>query len=146
MMQSQDQNNIDLRVRTMRIIWFAMFLSVLVYFLISVFKTRSASAGSNNTLFLVLVAVGLSTTLVSFVVKNVLVKRATEQRQPQLLQQAYILTWALNEVPALLGLVDFYGTGDRYYYVLFIVSACGQLLHFPQREQVVNASFKNARH
>jgi hypothetical protein len=33
-------------------------------------------------------------------------------------------------------------TGDRYYYMLFIIAACGQLLHFPKREHVINAAFK----
>ena len=46
-------------------------------------------------------------------------------------------------VTALLGLVDFFLTGHAHYYLLLIVAAGGQLLHFPRREHIVNASFKS---
>lgn len=36
----------------------------------------------------------------------------------------------------------FFLTGHRHYYLLFIVAACGLLLHFPRREAVMNAAFK----
>jgi hypothetical protein len=50
------------------------------------------------------------------------------------------VAWAITEVGALLGLLDFFKSADRYYYVLFLIAACGQLLHFPRREHVINAS------
>ena len=31
---------------------------------------------------------------------------------------------------------------SRYYFVLFIIAACGQLLHFPPREPVLHATYK----
>jgi hypothetical protein len=61
-----------------------------------------------------------------------------------MVQQAYIVTWAINEVAALLGLMDFFLTNDRYYFVLLIIAALGLLLHFPRREHVVNAAFKSS--
>ena len=91
---------------------------------------RSAERALNDTMALV--------------IKNKLFTRAVEQRQPQLVQQGYIVAWAVSEVAALLGLLDFYVTGNRYYYVLFIIAACTQLLHFPRREHVMNASFKSS--
>jgi hypothetical protein len=54
------------------------------------------------------------------------------------------MAWAITEVAALLGLLDFFLTTDRYYYVLLIIAALGLLLHFPRREHVVNAAFKGS--
>jgi hypothetical protein len=146
--QSANQNNphenIDLRMRTLRTLWIALFLSVGLYFLLTIFKGRSDNVTPNETLSLILIAAALSTTLISFLLKNRLLSRAAEQRHVQLVQPAYILAWAMTEVAALLGLLDFFATGDRYYYLLFLIAVVGFLLHYPRREHVENAAFKGA--
>jgi len=143
-MQAPDQmqQNIELRMRTMRILWFSLLMSIVIYYLLTIFVARTGDAQPNSTLFLVLVGIALSTTLFSFLVKSKLIDRAVELQQVARVQQAYIVAMALCEVAALLGLLDYFATGDRYYYVLFIIALLGQLLHFPQREHVVNASFR----
>lgn len=143
-LQTQDQaNNVEIRIRTIRTLWIALFLSVGSYYLFTKLSTRPENL-TNKTLFLVLVAIALSTTLLSFPLKSMLLKRATERQQVQLVQQAYIVALALCEVSALLGMLDFFVTTNPYYYSLFILAACAQLLHFPRREHVINASFKNS--
>ena len=127
----------------MRTLWIAMFLSVGLYYMFTVFQGRSEDIKPNNNLSLMLVGVGLLTTLISFPVKNRLLTRAVEQQQVQLVQQGYIVAWAIAEVAALLGMLDFFLNGNRYYSILFIIAACGQLLHFPRREPVINASFRS---
>jgi len=143
-MQAPDQmqQNIELRMRTMRILWFSLLMSIVIYYLLTIFVARTGDAQPNSTLFLVLVGIALSTTLFSFLVKSKLIDRAVELQQVARVQQAYIVAMALCEVAALLGLLDYFATGDRYYYVLFIIALLGQLLHLPQREHVVNASFR----
>ena len=143
-LQPQEQaNNVEVRIRTIRILWIALFLSVGSYYLFTKLSTRPENP-PNNTLFLVLLAMALSTTLLSFLLKSMLLKRATERQQVQLVQQAYIVALALCEVSALLGLFDFFVTANPYYYSLFILAACAQLLHFPRRVHVINASFKSS--
>ena len=127
----------------MRILWIGMVLSICAYFMFTLFKGRSEGITPNSSLSLMLVSVGLITTLISFPIKNKLLTRAVEQQQAQLVQQGYIVTWAVTEVAALLGMLDFFLTGHRHYYILFIIAACGLLLHFPRREHVINASFKS---
>jgi len=139
-----DPQHIELRIRTMRILWIGMVLSICAYFMFTFFKGRSEGIEPNPSLSLMLVSVGLITTLISFPIKNKLLTRAVEQQQAQLVQQGYIVTWAVTEVAALLGLLDFFLTGHRHYYILFIIAACGQLLHYPRREHVMNASFKGS--
>ena len=83
----------------------------------------------NPTLSLILIVIGVSATLISFVIKSKLITLAIEQQRIQLVQQAYIVAWAMTEVAALLGMLDFFATGHRHYYILFIIAALGMLLH-----------------
>jgi hypothetical protein len=136
------QENIEPRIRTMRTIWIAMLMSTGFYYAFTFFVKRPENVDLNSTMFIVLAAIALSTTFISFPIKNKLISQATEQQHVPLVQQAYILAWALSEIPALLGLLDFFLTGNRYFYVLFVIALFAQLLHFPRREHVINASFK----
>jgi|GEM_PF-404925 len=143
--QTELQQQIELRMRTMRTLWIALLLSIgLYYVFMMLFLHRSDEVRSNATLSLILVVIAVSAILSSFLIKSRLLSRAVEQQQVSLVQQAYILAWAVTEVAALLGMLDFLATNDRYYYVFFLIAACGQLLHFPKREHVENASFKSS--
>lgn len=126
----------------MRTIWIAMLMSIGFYYAFTLFAKRPENVEPNSTLFLVLVGIALSTVLISFLVKSKLINQAIEQQHVPLVQQAYIVAWALSEVAALLGLLDFFLTGNRYFYVLFLIAVFAQLLHFPRREHVIHASFK----
>ena len=134
------QENFELRLRTMRTLWFGMFMSIVLYYGLTFFLGTRDETASNDMLSLGLLVVGILTMLISFPVKSRLITYAVEQQRVHLVQQAYILALALCEVAALLGLLDFFATGHRHYYVLFLIAALGQLLHFPRREHVVNAS------
>jgi len=122
-----------------------MFLSVGVYYVFTLFVLQPTNLQPNGTLSIALVAVGLITTLISFPIKKRFLTQSVEQQQVQLVQQGYIVTWAITEFAALLGLLDFFLTGNRYYYVLFIIAACGQLLHFPRRQHIVDSCFKSQK-
>ena len=135
--------DIEQRMRTVRILWLALILNIGVFYFLTRVADRSETLEPNNTLSLALLAVGLSSVLISFLVKRKLISRAIERRQVQEVQQGYIVAWAMCELPALLGLVDFFVTSDPYFYVLFIIGAGADLLHFPRREHFENASFKS---
>ena len=126
----------------MRMIWIAMIMSIGFYYAFTFFVARRENVEPNSTLFFVLVGIALSTTLISFLIKNKLISLAIVQQHVPLVQQGYIVAWALSEIPALLGLLDFFLTGNRYFYVLFLIAVLAQLVHFPRREHVINASFK----
>jgi hypothetical protein len=144
--QAGNQNNpqtIEARILTMRVLWFAMLMSVAVYFVFTLFTTRKESLEPNPIISLTLLCVAVLMVLVSFVIKSKLLSNAVDQHNTVMVQQAYIVTWAITEAAALLGLLDFFLTTDRYYYVLLIIAALGLLIHFPRREHVVNAGFKS---
>jgi hypothetical protein len=133
------EQNVELKLRTLRVLWLALFTSVGLYFALTFFMGRSEDVEPNPMLSLILIVSGLSTTLISFVIKSKLIARAIEQQQIQLVQQAYIVTWAVTEVAGLLGFLDFMVTGHRHYYILFIISAIGFLLNAPRRDHLINA-------
>lgn len=133
--------NIEQRMSTVRTIWLGLLVSVGLYYGLTLFAGRPENVEPNSAISLALLAVGVSTTLISFLVKNKLISQAIERRQVQQVQQGYIIAWAMSEVAALLGLMDFFMTSDPYFYVLFIIAALGELLHFPRREHFENASF-----
>ena len=140
--QNDPNTNVELRIRTMRTLWIALLLSIGSYCIVTIFLKPSANVTPNPMLSLILLAGAMFTTLVSFPIKNRLLSRAVDQQQAQLVQQAYIVGWAINEVGALLGMLDYFATGHRHYYIPFLIAAGGLLLHFPRREPVVNATFK----
>lgn len=127
----------------MRTLWIALLLTNVIYYVFTIIAGRPDNVAPNDKLFLVLLAVGLLFVLLSFPIKNRSLTKATEQQSVGLVQSAYVVAWALCEVAALLGMMDFFLTSNHYYYGLFILSGVGQLIHFPRSEHLLNASFKS---
>ncbi|HEY4425897.1 MAG TPA: hypothetical protein VGN10_16920 [Pyrinomonadaceae bacterium] len=142
--QNNPQTEIELRIRTLRTLWFALLGSIGIYYGFTLVVERREGLESNPSLSLSLMCVAMLMVVVAFVIKTKLLSKAVEQQSTGMVQQAYVVTWAITEVAALLGLMDFFLTNDRYYFVLLIIGALGVLFHFPRREHVVNAAFKNA--
>ena len=138
---SNAQMSIEQRMRSVRTVWFALLVNIGLFYMLTRFADRPENIEPNNTLSLALLAVAVSAALISFLVKHKLISQAIERRQVQQVQQGYIVAWAVSEVAALLGLLDFFLTSDPYFYVLFIIAALADLLHFPRREHFENASF-----
>lgn len=135
--------DIEQRMRTVRILWLVLIFNIGLFYFLTRVADRPQNIEPNNTLSLALLAVGVSSVLISFLVKSRIISRAVEQRQVQQVQQGYVVAWAMCEVAALLGLVDFFVTSDPYFYVLFIIGAAADLFHFPRREHFENASFSS---
>jgi len=142
--QNNPQTEIELRIRTLRTLWFALLGSIGIYYGFTLVVERREGLESNPSLSLSLMCVAMLMVLVAFVIKTKLLSKALEQQSTGMVQQAYVVTWAITEIAAVLGLIDFFLTNDRYYFVLLIIAALGVLLHFPRREHVVNAAFKSS--
>ena len=136
-----DAISIEQRVRTVRIVWMALLINIGLFYFLTRVAERPANLEPNDTLSLALIAVGVSAALISFLVKSKLISRAIEQRQVQQVQQAYVVGLAMCEVAALLGLLDFFVTIHPHFYLLFLIGAGAELLHFPRRGHFENASF-----
>ena len=134
------------RYQTMLTLWFALLMSIVMYF---VFLQVAASSIANpenppdSRLVVVITALGAVFVLVSFVVKRKLLERSVEKQDVLLVQKALVFACALCEISALLGLLERFLFGNRQYYLLFILAAAGDLFHFPRRSQLEAASYKN---
>jgi len=143
-MQSQDQNEleakIDMRLRTMRILWFALFISIVLYYGFTLFN--KSTEAPNTLVSFGLAAAGVFLVILSFPIKQKFLAKSVETQSMELVQKGYIVALAVCEAAALLGLLDHFVTGNRYYYLLFIAAAAADSLHFPQRRHLQEASYK----
>jgi hypothetical protein len=144
-MQTQDQNRLqkrDGRLQTFRIFWFALMMSVVLYFILTLVTGQPKNSQPNPAFSLGLLAGGMVSVIASILLKSKYVNRSVEEQSVKVLQQGYIMALALCEVAAIFGLLDHFTTGNPYYFANFIVAVCGQLYHFPRRQHVLDASFR----
>lgn len=140
-------SNLDKRYQTLLVLWLALFMSVGMYFVFSVFVMSEVGTGPGNPpnrlLTIGLAAVGAFFVVASFAVKRKLIERSVEQQDVRLVQKALVIACAMCEVSAVLGVVERLVIGNREYYLLFLIAAAGIALHFPRRSQLEAASYKN---
>lgn len=139
----------EARLRTMRILWAVFLVNIGLFVFLCLFAApkRDESApgpGGVPTLLLVLLALGVSSVVASFLVKPGLYRRASARQEPSQLQTGFIVALVLCEVAALLGVVGVFVTQSNFAYALFALGALGQALHFPTRDQVLSVYYKPA--
>jgi hypothetical protein len=133
-----DQPDINAWYRTLIVLWFAICLPVL--FFLAIIYMSSVAVTENRQLSLVLNGIGVMPVALSFLLKQKLLAKSVETQRLDLVQKAYLLSFALCESSALFGLTDHSITGSNYYYFSFAIAGLGLLLHFPQKQNLVNAS------
>ena len=133
-----DQPDIDGRYRTLLILWFAICMSVLMFLALT--RLASVAAVENRNLTLALNSIGLLPVALSFLLKQRALAKSVATQRLDLVQSAYVLSFALCESSALLGLLDHFTTGSSYSYFAFVIAGIGLLLHFPQKQNLMNAS------
>ena len=133
-----DQPDLDARYRTLLILWFAICTSVLL-FLVLIYMSPVVAA-ENRNLTLALNSVGLVPVALSFLLKQRMLTKSVELQRLDLVQSGYVLAFAMCESSALFGLMNHFLTGTKYYYFAFIIAGLGLILHFPQKQNLVNAS------
>ena len=138
-MQPSDAN-IDARYRTLVTIWCALVMSLVLYIVYIHFVT--ATAVSNHRLSLLLICLSLVPMAISLLAKQAMVGKAIERQQVQSVHSAYVVAWALCEMSALLGLMDYFLTGSSRYYFEFAIGGLGMLLHFPRKKHLLDATYK----
>ena len=139
------EGDFNKRYQTLLVLWFALFMSVVMYFVFSLVVPLTTDPGNppNPTLVISLMVLGFLLVLLSFVVKSKLLERSVEKQNPAFVQKALVVACALCEASALLGLMERFLIGYRYYYFLFLFSAAGIALHLPRRNQLQNAGYRN---
>jgi hypothetical protein len=141
------QNDLDKRYQTLLILWVSIAMSIGLLFLVTLFAAPE-SAGEppnspNPVLLFTLAAIGTFSVVLSFAVKRKILQASVEKQDVTLVQKALVVACAMCEVAALLGIAGRFVAGTRDYLVLFLVAAVGIALHFPKRDQLIAASWKD---
>lgn len=138
--QQDMQARVAVRYRTMLTLWFALSVSIVMYYVLArVAAPRPIGASQNATLSLVLAVVGGASALVSHLVRLQFVNRAASEHRMELVQIGLIIGAALTEVAPLLGLIDAFVNVNPYYHILFLLGGASMLLHFPRRDHLLAA-------
>jgi len=139
------ETDLDKRYQTLIVLWFALLTSIGMYFLFSLFgpaATADDPGQGSGPLFFTLTALGVLLVILSFAVKRKLLERSVETQNISLVQKSLVIACAMCEGSALLGLLERFVIGNRYYYLLFVFAAVGIGLHFPRRIQLQAASYR----
>ena len=141
-MQSTDSNqpNLETRYRTLLILWSAIWISVLLFLVLIYFAP--VPQNENLGVSLLLIAISIAPVALSFLIKKKMLIKSVESQQPAIVNSAYVMSFALCEVPALLGVMNHFLTGSMYYLAGFAIAGIGLLLHFPQKKHLADASYK----
>ena len=134
-----NEAGVDMRYRTMLILWIAILVTIPLYLFLIVSSPVSANP-EKLTLMWILNCVSLILVGISFFVKDKLLSRAFETRSPMLVQQAYVVALAICESAVLLGLLNHFITGLSFYFLAMLAGGIGILLHFPQKKHLLAAS------
>ena len=141
--------DLNKRYQTLIVLWFALLMSIGMYFFVTIFAGANIQSQAANprssVLTIVLTAVGTFLVILSFAVKQKLLRRSVVNQDPSLVQKALIVACAMCEVAAVLGVVERFVVGNNDYYLLFVVAALGIVLHFPRRSQLEAASYKQQK-
>jgi hypothetical protein len=135
------------RYQSMLVLWFALLMSVALYFVFSLLApsgiSHDANSPPNAILILSLTGLGALFVIVSCAVKKKVLNRSVEKQDTAFVQKALVIACAMCEVSALLGLLEHFVIGNREYYLLFVFAAVGMALHFPRRSDLEAASYKS---
>jgi len=143
-METNNPQEIESRVASRYVVfltlWFAMFMSVLIF--LGIVLVVQSQTNPNPMLSYALLAIGAMTVLVSFLLKHQLTRKAIDNNDVAALQSAHIVSLALCESAALLGVLDRFVTGSTTSWLLFASAVLGILLHFPRKDQLRAVSYK----
>ena len=128
----------EARYRGLLFIWVGQLTALAFLFAFTRFVAveRRGDEALRGQIFL---ALGGAAFALSFVLKRILRRRAVVVQRPDYVTTAYVLAFALSELPAILGLMNYFLSGDPLT-LLFLLAAAGLLLHFPRRQHLVAAS------
>lgn len=136
--------------RTNLIIWFAMLMAQVMFFLPSFFAKPELfkfaelwnSSTEINPVIWILAVMAIVVFALSFVIKSRFLRLAIENRSVQAVNTAQIVAYALSEAITLFGLLTAFAFNFRFFFLFFALGILALVLHFPRRENFNAAAFK----
>ena len=152
MNQAPQNISVEQMYRTSVIIWLALLVSQLLFFVLIYFTKPELfrfdfskpllGDGENSVFIIALAFVALTTVAMSFVLKSKFYNQAVNEQKPALIQSGLVVACALCESSALFGVVLAFAFDYQYFFLWIILGAIGVLLHFPKRDTFIAASYK----
>ena len=137
-----DQNSrVEGAHRSLLIVWTGVLMAVAGLLLLTILVPSKAQP-DDSVVPIVLIGVGFANVVLSFILKKSILAKSLAQQDLKLVQQAYVVALALCESAALFGVLTHFITGSVYYYAAFALGVIGMLLHFPKKQHLLDATFK----
>ena len=150
MRQTNQPGNVEQSYRTLIVIWFALLnsqilLLVVLYFTrpeIFRFDFSKPLLDENSTMVIVLAVLAVLTFLLSFVLRKKFINQAINEQKKELVQTTVVIGCALCESISLFGFVLVFALNYQYFFLWFAFGILGIILHFPRRDNLIDASYK----
>lgn len=145
--------NVEPQYRTMTIVWLALLVSQIIFLAVlfvikpEVYKfdfSKSLLNADNSIMVIALGIVGISTFLLSFILRAKFIKQAIDEQKPDLVQTAMIIGCGLCESTSLFGFVLAMAFAYPYFFLWFALGILGIILHLPKRGNLIAASYKRS--
>jgi hypothetical protein len=120
-----------LSLRKYRIVWAALTLSIVLYFVLALL-VPPAGVAANASVERVLMVLALAYVLLSIPAKRWLLAQADAVDSAFLRSLAFLVPLVLCEAAALTGVVLRFAAGSSHYYAFLGLALLGMLWHFPR--------------
>ncbi|MGI9056649.1 MAG: hypothetical protein ACR2F2_12710 [Pyrinomonadaceae bacterium] len=146
------KTNIEQMYRGMVAIWFALFVAqflflVVLYFVKpELFKfdfSQPILPGKFAIIVGIFALVAITNLAISFLIKKKYLDLAVTEQNPHFVQTALITGSALCESVSLFGLMLAFVANYQYFFLWFIPGIGAMIFHFPRRDNLIAASYKN---
>ncbi len=141
-------SEIDHKYRTMVTIWFILLLSQFMFFgvviaikgEVFVIDESQPMLGSNPPIVIAFAFLAVTNLVLSFFLKRRLLDQAVVEQKPTLIQTGLVIACALCESISIIGVVLAVAFSYQYFYLWIALGIFGIFLHFPRRQQLIDAS------
>lgn len=149
-MENQNSNS-EQNYRILMIIWCALFMTQFMFFVIVFFAKPELYQfdlskpvfDENTPLILIFSVFAISNLVASIFLAKKFIERGIDEQRVSLIQTAMILGCALSESISLIGIFMAFAFSYQYFFAWIVLGIIGMVLHFPQRDNIHKASFKN---
>jgi len=131
--------------QTLLVLWFGLLMSIVSLFVVCMVvgaQQPIAPISSQRVLTFSFATVATFLVILSFAIKRRLFERAITNQDVALVQKGLIVACAMCEISAILAVIERFVIGNYDFFVLFILAAGGIGLHFPRRNALEAATYK----
>ena len=143
--------NIEQMYRTLAILWFALFVSQFLFLLIIYFVKpelfrfdfSQPPLGKNAPIIIIFALASIFNIAISFFLKKKYLGQAIADKNLHFVQTAMIVGCAMCESVSLFGLMLAFVADYQYFFLWFLLGIGATIFHFPRRDHLFAAGYKN---